>query len=310
MSSHLSCLVLAVYSTNPLAVEGSLEGNIFGNWSTTGPTETLNFRSDSVFLAPRLPYVIIETNVQLASLSCTKMKTFILGFVAAVASVQATTLSLPYSLEGNWATDVAPASEIKPPVPGFAGCYTQFTSNVTSAVWSQYCRLPGSAEEVLVGTLDLSVPTVVACGQNQQLGTSFGVLGGFFTTNGDNTTAPVPVCVNFNRVDGDHVNKNENSQVAFVAFQPEACPEFPGKVCCPAGLPTGDAFIFPTTQFNMTGMYKCQSGVCNNVKWSSYCEDSSNYRVKQIGVGMSVGGIGLLLVTLAMILVISNVVQG
>jgi hypothetical protein len=234
------------------------------------------------------------------------MKSAALFLVAVATAVFAQspapgTILMPYSLQGVWSTSIKPISEVKPSVVGpYDGCYTQFQSNQTSASWSQICQT-ASKTEVVVSTLSMYSPSTVACGQNQQLGQSYGVFGGYLATaNVPNDTA---VCVYFNRVDPLHLTNVKNAQAGFGAYRVQPCTQYPGQVCCDSALPNDTQAL--VSAFDISGDYLCASGVCNSDPESSYCNSASNVAVWQIGIGMSIGGIGLLIVTLGMILVIS-----
>ena len=211
------------------------------------------------------------------------------------------TVLMPYSLQGKWGT-TADDNVVTP----YTYCYVLFTANETSAVWNKTCLPQSGGPEIVVDTLELIAPSVVACGQNQQLGQSYGVFGGYITDpTGANLTA---ACVYFSRIDGAHATNGGQAVSIMSTYVPDACNSQPGKVCCDAVLPTNA--VTPNVSFPLAGQYTCSSGVCNQVKLSSYCSDNNSYVIKQIGIGMSVGGIGLLLVTVALIVIISSLVQG
>lgn len=199
---------------------------------------------------------------------------------------------MPYSLQGVWNSGITKV------FPEFLFCYYQFSANVTSAEWRQLCQ-PASSNQtgnatvaaVVNATYTIFSPSVVACGQNQQIGQSYGVFGGYLSSS---TFSDLPVCIYFTRIEAIHYsNVQQNSLLNMVAYKPSnstACP-VSNEVCCPA-KPTADMLVFQTLA---SQDLLCASGVCNDYPRSSTCAASTNLRA--IGLGMGIGGIGLLIVT-------------
>jgi len=221
------------------------------------------------------------------------------------------TVLMPYSLEGEWNSPLLPATDAL--AQTYSGCYQAMTASKTNVVWDTVCLQKGNRQEVTVATVTLASPSTVACGQNQQLGQSYGVFGGYLTLARNNATVgnQTAACVYFSRVDASHLTASDNAVSEMVSYVPtEACPAgtAAGQVCCQAVVPSDHTS--PTVGASLDGAFTCASGVCLSDRQSSYCSDNSNGLLKSIAIGMSVGGIGLLLVTLALILVISTVAQG
>jgi hypothetical protein len=219
------------------------------------------------------------------------------------------TVLMPYSLQGDWATDIAVIDEFSGVVGDFTGCYTTFTGNPTGSVWQQICQEKETRAETVVATVSMTSPSVVACGQNQQLGQSYGVFGGYVAVDNNTEANQTAACVYFSRVDANHLTGAKNALANLYVYSPEPCDAAnAGKVCCESPRPKDS--VAPILQFKVDGAFTCASGTCLEDRWSSYCTDNTNYALKQIGIGMSVGGIALLLVTLVFIIIISRLVQG
>jgi len=112
-----------------------------------------------------------------------------------------------------------------------------------------------------------------------------------------------PTCIYFSRVDADHLGGGErNAIVRMQMWNPQT--NNGSAVECAAIVPSTRNISTVIPALNQD--FKCSSGTCHSVRMSSTCRSSTPLR--DIGIGMSVGGIGLLLVTVGMILVISKVV--
>ena len=202
---------------------------------------------------------------------------------------------MPYSLFGNFTGNQY--------VSGGEVCAVTFEANATGAIWIESCGVNATAPQTK-RSVSLLAPSVVACGQNQQLGMTYGVFGGVLT-GGD---APAPACVYYTRVDPLHqYGDSKNAFANLTVYTPTTVNG--SSVSCQATFP-GNKFEAPELPFSLTQFYICSSGVCQTDVQSSYCDDASLRSVYQIGIGMGIGGIGLLVSTFSLILIISSLVQG
>lgn len=206
----------------------------------------------------------------------------------------APTVTFPYSLQGTWATDAVSRG------PGYVYCYTVMTTSYTQAVFEEFCKPIAGGADVKVSIYTMANPSVVACGQHEQIGQSYGVFGGKFVSTplSGNTTFTDDVCFYYSRIDSNHIGAGRNAEVTMAVGKAEMCGN--GQICCPMPMPkvTSDR-----------GTFRCQNGDCLTAK-SSYCSSNVVVNVWQIGIGMGIGGVGLLFTTLALLLGVSMAHQG
>ncbi len=142
----------------------------------------------------------------------------------------------------------------------------------------------------LVGSI-----STVACGLQQQVNMCWGVIGGVFV---DADLKPAPLCIHYTRVSaqGGHP-----PFMNFGVFPGEYTADF-SQVAC-SQTPSRSDLLFGTENLYCSGTAE-QRYNCINTP-ASRCIQSGK-TISDIGIGMSVGGIGLLLVTLVFILVIQH----
>jgi len=140
--------------------------------------------------------------------------------------------------------------------------------------------------------------STVACGLQFQVGMAYGVMGGMFYSTLEGLAFPAfPMCVYYTRVSAEpkgFAKLSLSLRPGVEQGNKVACPENPGNwstswVNLPDLECAGEAF----QRFN-----------CVNSPQSRCLDD--NKGKNNIGIGMSVGGIGLLLVTLGCILIIQK----
>lgn len=138
--------------------------------------------------------------------------------------------------------------------------------------------------------------STVACGLSFQIGMANGVMGGLFTTATAPAT-PLPLCAYYNRLSASATNLATLN----LAFFPGTVVGNGAQVGCAAERPAWSQMLFFTHNLTCSGDFGQPYNCINSPV--SRCTNYSKY-VNDIGIGMSVGGIGLLLVTLGCIIVI------
>jgi hypothetical protein len=232
------------------------------------------------------------TSLLFPTVSPTAAKTFVpTGVPTAAPTVPALVLQqTPYALLGVWNSNDSVSTSLD-----YTYCYNELVVNTTTLAWNKVCLPVGASEEIIIETASLTNLTLNACGQNQQVGQAYGVVGGASPESGTGG------CLYFSRVDANHVYGNAELAIGVAVGEP--CLDNPLNTCCPPVYPG------PASDFSLQGNnYLCQRGVCNDNVLSSYC--SSNNLVYQIGIGMSIGGLGMVVTTLLSLVLISHVVQG
>jgi len=213
------------------------------------------------------------------------MRTAAILALAAAVSVSAQTppapgtVLMPYSLEGEWNTPLAVPTD-SGLAATYSGCYYSMMVTKTNVVWDHLCQTKASSQDVSVAVITLASPSTVACGQNQQIGQSYGVFGGYVTRTGPNNMTvgnQTAACVYFSRIDAAHLTASKNALSELVSYAPVVqCPAGTpaDQVCCQAAVPADHTA--PALGAVLDGAYTCASGVCLNDRQSSYCSDNSN----------------------------------
>jgi len=138
------------------------------------------------------------------------------------------------------------------------------------------------------------------CGLNNQLGMAYGFLGGkFYITNASGQDI-VPLCVYYTRLSGTTTAPASIN----IDIYPGAYTANQTLVGCTADRPANSSLLLSLSSLPCQGTfdqtYNCLSAPV------SRCMNSSR-GIYDIGVGMSVGGIGLVITTLLMVVVINHI---
>lgn len=212
---------------------------------------------------------------------------------------------MPYSLLGLWHGGFTPVSD-----PNFSFCYTELEVNLTNIVWTMICDNNNSttnSSSVLARAV-ISSPSVAACGQNQQLGLSYGVFGGIMKIQ-NASKQTTPICIYYSRVDPEHLNVNAfNAQSQFMSWvpKPEDDVSDDENVGCTVTPPPTEMQL-PSPNLGLlatNGTFICASGVCQSNPRSSTCIPVTP--LHDVAVGLSVGGIGVMVITAAIIFLTSR----
>jgi len=224
------------------------------------------------------------------------------------SSVNSVPLKLPYSLLGTY----------QYPADGYC-CYVSATfsgnASVTSAVdMVQYCpkapvlSLNCTSISEWEETNYLSIQSVVtsACGSNLQIGTAQGVFGGvaIIGNKADVSDTPVksPMCFSFIRIQAPNIHPTtKNPGIQIVAFTSDNYDAVTNTVGCPLFIDdiSSRNLLFSTP---LEEYAYCAYGLCQHRNSGSVCSTDGSSPLSAIGIGMSVGAIGLILVTWAVII--------
>jgi len=146
--------------------------------------------------------------------------------------------------------------------------------------------------------------STVACGLNFQVGLAYGVMGGRFqlTTGSSGPASPVrPMCLYFSRISAQ---PEAYATINLALYEGSYTEEINEKlyVQCPSERPPRSQLIVAADDLSCIDEFGQRYNCINSP--ASRCFNASNGE-SSIGIGMSVGGIGLLLFTLACIILIS-----
>lgn len=121
------------------------------------------------------------------------------------------------------------------------------------------------------------------------------------------SNASTPICVGYQRTKPLYLMNQRNVKAEFTVWQPSLNMCGNASVCCTLTPPNG-ALVSNVNLNLIGGSFLCASGTCESDKLQSQCVATTVRR--DIGIGMSIGSITFLILTLAAGIAIVYYVRG
>jgi len=194
-------------------------------------------------------------------------------------------------------------------------CYTALevhtSGSLSGALFSVYCPNPSQPGNFTLSKSGV-MPVVMtsACGQNQQIGVIQGVFGGnmtFFDASTGVLSQPYPVCVAYFLVSQQTRGNAVTASGTKIAVFPSTVKSANGQIGCTL-LPEDPQMVIPDFSTTPEELANCVGGTCLNNAVAT-CDVGGYTSTRDIGIGMSVGAIGMLLVTLAIVIAIPSILK-